>query len=234
MSSRAKSAKRARGIVVASLGIITGLAWLVTFNMNASMMMPASPALLFVLWIVMMVAMMTPSVLPTLLMFVRILDSRGENPFAPGAVFVLGYLLVWSSFSAAATLAQLALMPLISTAALFGGLVLVAAGVFQLTPLKQACLRQCRSPQGFFMTEWREGARGTLVMGLNHGAFCLGCCWLLMALMFVVGATNVLWMAAIAIFVLAEKVAPAGVLLSYSAGLVLVGAGAWIILGALI
>jgi predicted metal-binding membrane protein len=176
--------------------------------------------------VVMMVAMMTPSVSPTLLMFTSILRSRAHKPFARAAIFLLGYLLIWSGFSVAAALAQLVLHDAVSTATVIGGVVLIAAGIFQLTPLKHACLARCRSPQGFFMTEWREGKRGALVMGLRHGEFCLGCCWLLMSLLFVAGVMNLIWMAAIAIFVLVEKIAPFGEWTSRAAGVLLIGAGA--------
>jgi predicted metal-binding membrane protein len=113
-----------------------------------------------------------------------------------------------------------------------GGVVLVAAGVFQWTTLKHACLRNCRSPIAFIMTSWRDGVRGALRMGLDHGAYCLGCCWLLMAVLFVAGVMNLLWVAAIAVFVLAEKIVPRGDLLARAAGVVLVGAGAALLAGA--
>jgi predicted metal-binding membrane protein len=112
-----------------------------------------------------------------------------------------------------------------SASPLFGGTVLVAAGVFQWTPLKQACLTQCRSPLSFLMTEWREGKWGALVMGVKHGWYCVGCCWALMALLFVAGVMNLLWMAAITAFVLAEKLLPKGELLARVSGVVLIAAG---------
>jgi predicted metal-binding membrane protein len=116
-------------------------------------------------------------------------------------------------------------------APLIGGSVLILAGAYQLTPLKLACLRRCRSPLGFLMTEWREGLSGAIRMGLNHGLFCIGCCWLLMAILFVTGVMNLLWVALIAAFVLAEKVAPAGRTFGRLSGVALVAWGIWIAAG---
>ncbi len=112
-----------------------------------------------------------------------------------------------------------------------GGAVLVVAGLFQLTPLKAACLARCRSPLMFLMTRWREGRRGPFVMGLDHGLFCLGCCWALMLVMFVAGVMNLLWMAALTALMTVEKVMPRGELLARATGVALVGAGAWLALG---
>jgi predicted metal-binding membrane protein len=109
-----------------------------------------------------------------------------------------------------------------------GGLLLIAAGVYQLTPLKRACLARCQSPLGFVLSQWREGPGGAVVMGLRHGAFCVGCCWLLMALLFVAGVMNLFWVAAIAAFVLAEKLVPLAAV-SWGAGVVLVASGAWLL-----
>lgn len=224
--------RRDRVLVLSSLTGIVALAWLATFYLGAGldMMMGADLVLACALWLVMMVAMMTPSVSPTVLMYASILRSRDRQPLLAAGIFLLGYLLVWSVFSVTAALAQFGLREVISQGALVGGLVLVAAGIFQFTPLKHACLNRCRSPQGFFMTRWREGARGALAMGLQNGVYCFGCCWLLMSLLLVTGAMNVLWMAGLAIFVLAEKVVPAGLWLSRAAGLALVGAGAWMVI----
>ena len=233
--------QRDRLIVLSAVAGIAALAWLVLFQltrglndmaMDATMAVPgqqprsaADVAVVFAMWMVMMVAMMTPSVAPTLLMFTSILRSRANPPVARAGIFLIGYLLIWSGFSIAAALAQLALQGALSTGAVIGGVVLVAAGIFQLTPLKHACLTRCRSPQGFFITEWREGKRGALVMGLRNGVFCLGCCWLLMSLLFVAGVMNLVWMAAIAIFVLVEKMAPFGEWVSRVTGVLLIGAG---------
>ena len=201
---------------------------------------PMALLLLFIMWVVMMVAMMLPSAAPMILLFGSITRRRRaeRRPYAPTAVFVAGYLLVWSGYSALATLAQwglhsAALLPgMASSSTLFGGTVLVAAGVFQWTPLKDTCLRACRSPLGWITAEWREGRTGALIMGIRHGAFCVGCCWALMALLFVAGVMNLLWVAALTAFVLVEKVGPAGEWVARTAGLLLVGSGAWLLVGA--
>jgi len=190
------------------------------------------------MWTVMMVAMMVPSAAPMILAFVTVNQRRqaANRPFVPVAIFLLGYLAVWTAFSAAATLAEWALhqAAMLSTTmtatspALNGGL-LIAAGVFQWTPMKRACLKGCRSPLSFLMSEWRDGAGGAFVMGIRHGAYCVGCCWFLMALLFVAGVMNLLWVAVIALFVLAEKISPKGELLARVAGVGLVIAGATLI-----
>jgi predicted metal-binding membrane protein len=110
-----------------------------------------------------------------------------------------------------------------------GGALLIAAGIYQLTPLKYACLARCRSPLGFLLAEWREGTRGAFQMGIRHGAYCAGCCWALMALLFVGGVMNPVWVAAIAGFVLVEKLVPAGRVVSWIAGVALLGWGAWVL-----
>jgi predicted metal-binding membrane protein len=190
------------------------------------------------MWAVMMVAMMVPSASPMILTFAIVNRRRIEErrPFVPTTVFLLGYLLVWGSFAAAATLGQWGLhtsallTPMMrSTSDILGGALLIAAGIFQWTPLKRVCLTQCRSPLGFIMSEWREGTRGALVMGLRHGTYCLGCCWILMGLLFVAGVMNLLWVAAIAGLILVEKVAPRGQWVGRVVGLAFTGWGAWMI-----
>jgi predicted metal-binding membrane protein len=195
---------------------------------------PATVLLLFVMWTVMMVAMMVPSATPMILTFLSVNQRRkaADRPYVPTAIFVFGYLAVWTAFSAAATFAewglhQAAMRSITMTAtnkALTGGL-LIAAGIFQWTPLKRACLKACRSPLSFLMSEWREGTAGAFVMGLRHGAYCTGCCWFLMALLFVAGVMNLLWVAVIAVFVMAEKISPKGEFLARVAGIALMIAG---------
>jgi predicted metal-binding membrane protein len=196
---------------------------------------PATVLLLFVMWAVMMVAMMVPSATPMILAFLTVNQRRQATarPLVPVTIFLLGYLTVWTAFSAVATLAEWGLhkAELLSPAmaanspALNGGL-LIAAGVFQWTPLKRACLKGCRSPLSFLMSEWREGTAGAFVMGLRHGTYCVGCCWALMALLFVAGVMNLLWVAVIALFVMAEKISAKGELLARVAGIALLAAGA--------
>jgi predicted metal-binding membrane protein len=160
--------------------------------------------------------------------------SDAGAPYVPTGLFVLGYLAVWAAFSLAAALAQWGLHEatllsddVLATTPLIGGALLLAAGVYQLTPLKYACLSRCRSPFGFLLAEWREGSRGALVMGVRHGLYCLGCCWVLMALLFVGGVMNLALASAITVFVLVEKLVPAGRLVSALAGAGLILWGAW-------
>jgi len=242
--------KRDRLLVLGGLIGIAALAWVYIMylawdmgqmHMAMEMAMPRMQTwsvidllLLFVMWAVMMVAMMVPTAATMILMFATLNRRRREQqqPYVPTAVFLAGYLLVWTGFSALATLAQWGLHSaallspmMVSTSPLFGGLMLLAAGIFQWTPLKYTCLTHCRSPLGFLMTDWREGTRGAFMMGLKHGSYCLGCCWFLMALLFVAGVMNLLWVALIMLFVLVEKVAPRGDLVGRVAGGVLVVAG---------
>lgn len=246
--------KRDRIIVLCGLAALVALSWAyVSYlardmrNMDMEMAMPQTQAwgvadfvLMFVMWAVMMVAMMTPSAAPMILTFAGASRRRRErqSPYAPTAVFVSGYLVVWASFSVLATAVQWGLhtasllSPMMaSTSSILGGVLLLAAGIYQWTPLKYACLRHCRSPLGFILNEWREGTRGAFLMGLKHGGYCVGCCWFLMALLFVAGVMNLLWVAAIAGFVLLEKVAPAGYLVGRVAGVMLFGWGALVIAG---
>jgi predicted metal-binding membrane protein len=136
--------------------------------------------------------------------------------------FVAGYIAVWTLYSVAATASQIALQQLALATPLVGAIILAVAGIYQFTPLKQACLGRCQSPIGFLMTHWREGATGAFRMGLQHGAFCVGCCWMLMALLFVVGVMNLAWVAAISAFVLLEKGTPWGYLIARVSGAALI------------
>ena len=194
--------------------------------------------LLFVMWAVMMVAMMAPTAAPMVLTFASVNRRRrqSQKPYVPTGFFLLGYLLAWAIFSALATAAQRALHgaallspTMVSTSTTLGAAILIAAGIFQLTALKHACLAHCRTPLTFIMTEWRDGAGGALWMGLKHGAFCLGCCWVLMLLLFVTGVMNLLWVGIITAFVLLEKIAPAARWVSRLAGIALIVWGAWML-----
>lgn len=190
----------------------------------------------FAMWAVMMVGMMTASAAPVMLLFAGMHVKRGARR-VPGVVlaFGAGYLLVWTLFSAGAALAQWALhaLALLSPAmttssARLGGAILIAAGIYQLTPFKGACLAHCRSPLGFLMSHWRDGVTGALRMGITHGTYCLGCCWALMCVLFVVGVMNLVWVATLTVFVLVEKIGPAGALVARAAGIVMIAAGALI------
>ena len=189
--------------------------------------------LLFAMWAVMMVGMMTPAAAPVLLLFAGAQIRRAPcRARIAVAMFALGYAIVWTAFSACAALAQwtlhasMMLSPQMAlSSARAGAVVLCAAGVYQLLPVKRACLVRCRSPLGFLMTHWRDGARGALGMGLRHGAWCVGCCWALMAVLFVVGVMNLACVAALALFVLLEKTGPAGVAVARVGGVLLIAAG---------
>ena len=198
----------------------------------------ADLALPVAMWAVMMVAMMLPSAAPLVLLFAATARRRRErrSPAAPTSALAAGYLLTWTAFSVAAGLAQWGLHRaallspgMASTSPTFGGLLLIGAGVYQWTPLKGRCLAECRSPLGFLSREWREGTHGALVMGARHGLFCVGCCWVLMALLFVAGVMNLVWVAGLAAFVLVEKAAPAGGRLGKLAGVLLVAWGSWVL-----
>ncbi|MGM0826503.1 MAG: DUF2182 domain-containing protein [Pseudomonadota bacterium] len=191
------------------------------------------------MWSVMMVAMMLPSASPMLLTFLRIHQQRERKAGASSAtwVFIAGYLAVWLAFAGAAAVMQWALQQsaLLSSSMghvtpLLGGALLLTAGAFQFSNLKQACLNKCRSPLSFLMTEWREGKSGALIMGIRHGAYCAGCCWALMLLMFVGGVMSLVWMAGLAVYFLAEKLLPQAERISRICGVLLAGAGMVILL----
>ena len=247
------SLRRNRAVILVAILILIGLAW--AYTAHLALQMPSAGhgmpmpmtwtstefAYMFVMWAVMMVAMMLPSATPAILLFDRVREQRATSgrPYAPTAAFVAGYLLVWTAFSVFATLANWLLhtggaLSSMSgkVAPAVGGMVLIAAGLFQWTPLKHACLIHCRSPVGFLTQHWREGNNGALLMGLHHGAYCLGCCWLLMALLFVLGVMNLAWVAVLTVVVLIEKLLPGGELVSRGLGVVMVGLGAWLFITA--
>ena len=212
---------------------------------HAAMMQPAVwtlsyAVLMFFMWWVMMIAMMLPSAAPMILLFARIQRGQKEKgaPFVPTSIFTMGYLVTWGVFSmlAAGTQWGLERVGLLSammalTSGLFAGGVLLVAGIYQLTPLKHACLRHCRSPLQFVMQHWRNGSSGAFRMGLDHGAFCLACCWFLMALLFVGGVMNLYWIVGLAVFVLLEKTIPAGHWFGSITGIGLMAWGGWMWVG---
>lgn len=216
---------------------VTALAWLALIGMagRGAHGSAAAWATAFAMWSVMMVAMMLPTAAPMLLVFAQLCERRAA-PGSRGALswllFASGYLAVWIVFSAGAAALQWLLaardivgaMGALETRWASGGL-LVAVGLYQLTPLKTVCLRGCQSPIGFLLTHWRDGAAGALRMGAQHGLLCAGCCWALMALMFVGGTMNLLWMAGLTAFVLIEKLADGIRWLPPLAGAALVAGG---------
>jgi predicted metal-binding membrane protein len=201
---------------------------------------PAHGFFLFVMWAVMMTGMMTPSATPMVLLYTQVARQARTlgRVFAPAAWFAGGYLLAWTAFAALAAsgqywLERVALLSpmMAATSRHFGGAVLVAAGLYQFTPTKHGCLSRCRAPLRFVQEHggFRPDAWGSLRLGVLHGLFCVGCCWALMALLFVGGVMNLLWIAAIAAFVLGEKVLPGGVLLARVAGASALAAGVWML-----
>jgi len=247
--------QRDRRLVVCGLAATAALAWAYQIYMAWGMAHTMSPILaalmpnmqkwrvwdlflLFAMWVFMMVAMMVPSVAPTILAFAAINRKRREqdSPFVPTAIFLAGYLAAWAAFSLAATLAQWGLhaaslvsTAMVATSPVLGGALLIAAGIFQWTRLKEACLARCRSPVGFILTHWRDGSTGSFRLGVLHGSYCVGCCALLMALLFVTGVMNIWWMAVLTAFVLLEKLLPAHRLTERVVGLLLGGWGLWML-----
>jgi predicted metal-binding membrane protein len=200
---------------------------------------PIEFAFVFAMWAVMMFGMMTPSSMPMILLYARVgrQAASAGKPLAATGWFVGGYLLVWTAFALAATSAQWALerasllTPMMAGATnVLGGIVMIAAGLYQCTPLKDVCLRQCQTPWLFIQQHggFRGGAAGSMVLGIRHGLYCVGCCWALMALLFVGGVMNALWIAAISFFVLVEKVVPAGRVISRIAGAGFLAWGVWL------
>jgi len=192
----------------------------------------------FSMWVAMMFAMMLPIVTPWLLVLSGTKREKdpGAAPFGTAGFFLMGYAAVWAGYSALATLGQWGLgaaallsPDLVGTSPVLGGALLLAAGIYQWTPWRDACMTHCRSPLGFFATSWKEGRRGAFTMGLRHGLYCAGCCWALMALSFVFGVMNLLWMAGITVFLLAEKITSWGPRFGKAAGLVLAGYGLWML-----
>ena len=251
--------RRDRYIVAAALLLITALSWAYLLQLVADMDMPGMDAaakatmmaprawtpadfgFMLVMWIGMMVGMMTPSAAPMILLYARVARQATAQGtlFAATGWFAAGYLLAWAGFSLAATLLQwmlerlTLLSPMMtSTSHRFNGIVLIAIGVYQWTPWKYACLAACQAPLSFIQRHggFRPEASRSLRLGLLHGAYCVACCWALMALLFVGGVMNVLWIAAIALFVLLEKVLPVGRIVPRVGGVICIVAGAWLLI----
>jgi predicted metal-binding membrane protein len=224
-------------LTVAGWGLLVWLAIDMTHPLAQLMMPPTtawSPAntlAVLAMWAVMMGAMMLPSALPMILTFGDLCLQRGEP--ARWRSFIAAYLLIWSLFSALATGLQWGFQAagwispmMVSTSRVLTGVLLLVAGVYQFSPLKRLCLARCRTPLGFLIGEWRPGTRGGFVMGWRHGLFCVGCCWVLMALLFVGGVMNLAWIAAVSLAVALEKLWPGGQRLSLWLGVVLLIGGA--------
>lgn len=248
--------RRDRILISACIASITVLAWAYLFRLDRQMATSVeydkamaamgmtvhgpwtvTDALFnFAMWAVMMIGMMAVSAAPMILLFAAAKTGRGQRGFSPEVLaFGLGYFVVWTGFSAIATLGQWVLHQtamlspaMAASSTRFGGLILFAVGAYQLTPWKNVCLAHCRGPLGFLMTHWRDGSFGGFQMGLHHGLHCLGCCWALMAVLFVVGVMNLVWVAALAVFVLLEKFGPAGRLVTRVSGFAIAALGVYL------
>ena len=260
MSAPSSTSRRERWIIAGALGVIVLAAWTwmireahgmnlsgmcecvgMPLGANTGVGWPVETLLpLFLMWAGMMVAMMLPSAMPMMLTFAAVSRNRRrqERPYVPVTIFVAGYVAIWSGFSLLAAIAQwflhheaLLSPAMVTRSAWLGGTLLLAAGVFQFTPLKHTCLTKCRAPFDFIMTRWREGSLGAFRMGVDHGLFCTGCCWALMGLLFVAGVMNIFWIAALSLLVGLEKLLPRGLWLSSATGVILTAWGAWLIAG---
>ena len=249
--------RRDRVVIACCIVGVTALAWAYLVHLRRQMSVPtdamtimasmgmatdapldaADLFMTWVMWSVMMIGMMSASAAPVVLLFAGTQarrDRHGVRVAVP--VFVLGYLLIWLTFSAAAALAQSALhqaallspaMTIVSSR--LSGAILIGAGVYQLTPAKSACLRHCQSPLGFLMSNWSDGARGAVRMGLRHGLYCLGCCWAAMGVLFVVGVMNLAWVGLLTVFILLERFGRPGMLAARVGGIVMVAAGVFLV-----
>jgi predicted metal-binding membrane protein len=236
----APGARLAAGLGLLAVAALSWLwLWLEAARMAAAPAMPMAPAFspagltaTFVMWAIMMAAMMLPSVMPATTLYAAM--ARGRPGALPAAwTFAAGYILVWTGFSLAAAVLQAGLAeaglltPMMASAsAPLSAALLIAAGLWQFAPLKRRCLERCRDPLSLFLMHWRAGPLGALRMGARHGLHCLGCCWALMLLLFTLGVMNLLWIAALAAWALAERLLPAGDLLGRIAGAGLIAAGA--------
>ena len=245
-----RAARNERWIVLTALALATAVGLFATLEVGGMLMLPTAPDVgaiayglaLFLMWWSMMLAMMLPSAAPAILTYGamrrKFLSQGRAQP--PLLAFVSGYGAIWTAFSLAAVTMQIASRDVIAltgmmaaASAAIGGVLLAAAGIYQLTPLKQACLRKCQTPLFFFARNWREGAAGALRMGLSHGLYCLGCCWVLMLLLFYGGVMEAAWIVGLALYVAAEKLIPAKFALSRFAGIILIVWGGATLFGAL-
>ena len=240
-------ARRARAVILGSLLALSAAGWAVVLGQPSAMpmgdvdnplTMDAGAALFLAVWVAMMVAMMFPTAAPMVLTFARVQERRQRKgrPYVPTWVFLSAYMVIWTAFGALAYAgASWAGMLadgfpwLRDNAARIGGVVVMLAGLYQLSPLKDVCLSRCRSPIAFVLGSWRDGYRGALRMGLEHGLYCLGCCWLLFVILFPLGMTNVALLAAIVLLIFAEKSLPSGHRVSRIAAVALLAYGALVV-----
>lgn len=237
--SNAARLRRQRNVVLASLLALAGLCWLVVIRQagmapGIGLTMGMTLPLFLLAWAAMMIAMMFPTAAPMILMFATVSAGKRQRaqPSVPTWVFVSAYLVVWVGFgvlayAAAAAAGALAMQStwVMGNAARLGGAVLILGGLYQLSPLKNLCLAKCRSPLSFLLTSWRDGTGGAFVMGLRHAAYCLGCCWLLFAILFPLGVMNIAAMVGLTVLIFAEKSLPYGPVMARVAGVALIAYG---------
>ena len=242
---RAGKLQREQYLILGSLLFLAGLAWTFLIWQSRSMgsqamglTMGMSAALFIAIWTVMMIAMMFPAAAPMILMFSKIYASKRQQQqaFVPTWVFVSAYLFIWSLsgvlfYPLAVGVESLAAnsMWLMNNAARIGGAILLLAGLYQLSPLKHTCLSKCRTPVQFILSSWHDGCGGACRMGLEHGIYCLGCCWLLFVILFPLGIMNIAIMALVTALIFAEKALPFGRQISQVAGLALIVYGTLVI-----
>lgn len=237
---------RDRIVIASCILLLTLLAWVYLFRLDHEMNVMESMArmgmpmdmpwttrdflLTFAMWSVMMIGMMAPTAMPVLLLFAQMRKDQKQSLAA--TLFGLGHVSIWIAFSAIAASLQWALHQvtllssgMVVTSPYVAGIILIGAGIYQLTPAKAKCLTKCQSPLGFLMSNWREGSRGAFVLGTRHGAYCLGCCWALMLVLFVVGVMNLAWVAVLTAFIFLEKFGPRGLRIARIAGGLIILAG---------
>ncbi|MES2120646.1 MAG: DUF2182 domain-containing protein [Pseudomonadota bacterium] len=226
-----KVLRHERAIVAIGIALLAGLCWWYLaagagMEVEAMPHMAAQPPLgaLITMWWLMMLAMMLPSAAPAILLYAQVRRQRGRESVVQPWIFAAGYALVWLAFSLAAGAIQ---SRVTFADPRLASVLLIAAGAYQLSPLKNACLRQCQSPARFLSRHWRPGVGGALRLGALHGAYCVGCCWMLMALLFVGGVMNFAWIAALTLIVGVEKLVPRGEWIGRAAGIALIGWGAF-------
>jgi predicted metal-binding membrane protein len=242
-------ASRDRILLTSCILLVAALAWIYLFRLAQQMSAVESMArmgmsiyapwtirdfaLTFAMWSVMMIGMMTPTALPVLFLFMRMRAGRGSSHSPHAAtMFAVGHVTIWIGFSAVAAFLQWMLHQAVLlspdmavTNSRLAGVILIGAGAYQLTPAKSKCLTNCQSPIGFLLTNWRDGLKGAFRLGLRHGVYCLGCCWALMLVLFVVGVMNLAWVALLTAFIFAEKFGPTGARLARVSGVAIVLAG---------
>jgi predicted metal-binding membrane protein len=224
--------------ILACLAALTLVAWIILIlqaramgGMATGLTMGMDAGLFLAIWVVMMAAMMFPAAAPMVLMFADVQTRKRQQGLATAStwLFISAYLAIWATVgylaytgAVGAQIVGRSVSWIGENGPYFGGLLLIAAGIYQITPLKRACLRQCRSPLAFILTSWHDGATGAIRMGVSHGLYCLGCCWLLFAILFPLGMMNIALLAVVTLLIFAEKSLPYGDHLSWAIAVVLI------------